>query len=152
MTPSGIRTPGAILLSLALAGCASRGLVPASRADQGSRRTPILSWNSFPTPDYERLRDRMTKVTYEVRIWEAYSPARYEWTRDRQTYSRSGLLDPIHQVEEPLVPDMNYVWAVRARFELDGEVRVTPWSTADGWDRESELPERGYARICIKRN
>jgi hypothetical protein len=137
----------AVVLTASLAACASQGFVPKSTSTGELRLAPILRWNPFPTPDYDSLRDRIRNVSYEIRIWKAYSPARYELAREALAYSRSGLELPTHQVKEPLEPDKVYVWAVRARFTLDGEWRATPWSTASGWDRESVIPERGYAAI-----
>ena len=61
---------------------------------------------------------------------------------------------PEHTVETPLESDTQYLWSVRARFELDGQLRVTPWgvlrlprqSLVDD-SRSMSVPPRGYYRF-----
>jgi hypothetical protein len=139
----------ALLAVVSLEGCSSEGFVPRCKETTlDLRRTPTLSWNPFPTADYEVLRERITDVSYDLRIWKAYQPARYESAPETLVYSRVGLAGPRHRVEDSLEEKTSYVWAVRARFKLEGEWRVSPWSTATGWDRNAELPVRGYAGFC----
>src|SRR6185503_8277607 len=140
-----------LLLAASLAGCSSVGFVPRAKdMSPQSRQTPTLSWNPVPTPEYESLRNRITDVSYELRIWTTYSPARRELARLTLVYTRLGLPGHVHEVEDPLRVEADFVWAVRARFKLDGEWRVSPWSTAAAWDRTAKLPELGYARYCTR--
>ncbi len=64
-------------------------------------------------------------------------------------YSRQGLPEPGHKIEAPLEPVTEYFWSVRARFELDGQTRVTPWSAALGDPAEGplQLPRPSYFRF-----
>ena len=89
---------------------------------------PVLQWATFPDAD-DRKADtdgmlaRVRNVTYDLKIFcadQAY-PAEV-------VYARSGIREPAHLLEVALRPDTEYFWTVRARFELDGAVRVTPWS------------------------
>ena len=138
--------PRTLLVAALLQGCSSEGFVPISEETAlESRRTRFLSWNPFPTADYALWRERVTDVAYELKIWRAYRVDRHEWVPETLVYSRSGLGTPGHEVEIPLEAEETFVWAVRARFRLDGEWRVSPWSSATGWDRQADLPERGYA-------
>jgi hypothetical protein len=136
------------ILLLSAAGCTSQGLLPTSeKTAPQSRQTPTLSWISFPPPEYEPLRERITEVSYDLRIWESYGREPREWAPDRLAYSRSRLPGPMHRVELPLAPETPYVWSVRARFKLDGEWRLSPWSAESSWDRRSEIQGAGYARL-----
>jgi len=55
-----------------------------------------------------------------------------------------------HRIDAPLLPGTVYLWSVRARFLLDGEERVTPWSfrRSDGASRPidcaSDAPHAGH--------
>ncbi len=89
---------------------------------------PTLRWESFPRPeDLEADKaGRLAAVrnqTYELRIWRAEGDFPSELV-----YARSGLTEPVHTVETPLAPDTDYQWTIRARFELNGEPRVTEWA------------------------
>jgi hypothetical protein len=57
-------------------------------------------------------------------------------------YARDGLTNPFHTVDSPLAPATVYLWAVRARFPLDGQLRVTQWSVLNATDRNRLLPEQ----------
>jgi hypothetical protein len=91
---------------------------------------PILEWEGFPTVR-DRERDsgwiaRTQNVRYDVVIYRARRDAPAE-----VVYSQTGLPGHTHQVSEPLPARTRYFWTVRARFELDGQVRVTDWSVVD---------------------
>ena len=145
-----------VIMAIALSGCRmpdSRSIIPASGLapiypriwrtgdpwkegnqcvfPQVASLHPKLRWERFPpaNPDPYGVQDaevkyEITKVTYELQIWETAD--------DRPgpfVYGRNGLLEPIHKLETPLKPSTNYMWTVRARFLLDGQIRVTSW----GW-------------------
>jgi hypothetical protein len=93
---------------------------------------PTLRWEPFPDSDdrkadHEGMLNRVRNVTYDLKILRAESeyPAQV-------IYTRSGLPEPSHRPENPLEPSAKYFWTVRARFELDGLTRVTPWGRIRG--------------------
>lgn len=100
---------------------------------------PTLRWEAFPRPE-DLKADKagrlatVRKPTYELRIWRAedYFPAEL-------VYARSGLAEPVHTVETVLAPNTRYLWTIRARFELNGEPRVTEWG-AWGDGRGTTIP------------
>ncbi|MFQ5658186.1 MAG: hypothetical protein ACE5G5_11635 [Candidatus Methylomirabilales bacterium] len=88
---------------------------------------PTFRWESFPRPqDYEAdkvgLLRRIQNVTYDLKIWRAEDDYPVE-----EVYSREGLPEPLHKIEEPLEPSTKYLWSIRARFEIEGHFRVTEW-------------------------
>jgi hypothetical protein len=99
----------------------------------GSLR-PTLQWSPFPggdspigwgqTEDFVAVDSaRVSRVSYDVRIWQVvkdeFGPLVYE---------RQSLAATAHQVEQPLCPSTRYFWSVRARFDYEGNSRVTEWS------------------------
>jgi hypothetical protein len=122
---------------------------------------PKLRWESFPRrTDLEVDRggwvSRVRHVTYDLRIWRGVRDRYgYEDVYPAELiYARSALSMPEHIVETPLARDTHYLWSVRARFELDGQLRVTPWSVLllprqsllDD-PRSVDVPPRGYYRF-----
>jgi hypothetical protein len=84
---------------------------------------PTLKWTQYREPD----------VTYDVIIYEGFRVKRPLFSlEERQlasgkvVYYREGLKEPQHMIEEPLEPNAEYRWSVRARR---GD-RVTDWSMA----------------------
>lgn len=140
------------------------GLPPAHPEPEGSKVDsvlPTLRWEPFPRPldldgHTEGWLARIRSVTYDLRIWRTIQVpgARNEgfaYPGDL-VYSRDGVREPIHTVETPLAPDTSYVWSIRARYELDGEVRVTEWSMLMSPNdpfapRASSVPPRSYYRF-----
>jgi hypothetical protein len=87
---------------------------------------PVLRWEAFP-PEGLRLSEaeainKIRYITYDLNVWisENDSPSSL-------IYSRRGLPEPRHEIEEPLLPCANYFWTVRARFLVDGKERVSEW-------------------------
>lgn len=92
---------------------------------------PTLRWEAFPraadlaVPGSPLARAR--NIRYELRI--ARVPQNFYETRVFEpVYSRDDLPLPQHTLEQPLWPGSRYSWSVRARFDLDGLTRITPWS------------------------
>jgi len=160
-----------LLLVLALAACTRplevAGLRPISPepyslAPKLDSLQPALRWEPFPRPadlgaDRAGWVYRARHVTYDLRIWRAARD--YYSSQDvypaELVYSRTALAAPEHTVETPLERDTQYLWSVRARFELDGQQRVTPWSVLllpgqSGLDdpRSMSVPPRGYYRFA----
>ena len=78
-------------------------------------------WAAFPRhPD-----PSFSAVTYDLRIWQHRTQ---EDAADTLVYSVDALPQPSHRVESPLPSGHWYYWTVRARFELNGQPRVTEWS------------------------
>jgi hypothetical protein len=82
---------------------------------------PVLRWEAFPTGRDYQLR-RAQNIRYDLQIFRAE-----EDYPGALIYRRKDLPERWHQVEERLTPAARYFWTVRARFELDGEPRVTEW-------------------------
>jgi hypothetical protein len=88
---------------------------------------PTFRWESFPTrADAERdpaWASRLKNVAYDLAVYRARRGAPAE-----VVYSRQALPEPSHVIVEPLPAGARYFWTVRARFVIDGQVRVTEWS------------------------
>lgn len=86
---------------------------------------PVLRWETFPPEgvryDAEQI-GKVRNITYDLNIWlsEHDSPSFL-------IYSRRGLPEPRHEMEQPLLPCADYFWTVRARFIIDGKERVSEW-------------------------
>lgn len=126
---------------------------------------PALRWEPFPRPadleaDPHGWVSRVRGVTYDLRIWRGVRDhfGHEEIYPDELVYARSALSVPEHTVDTPLASETPYLWSVRARFELDGQIRVTPWGVllsprpsklAD--PRSTSVPARGYYRFLTPR-
>ena len=110
-------------------------------------RRPELRWQSFPrASDFAAQPDAMSRVRnvrYDLVI-----------ARERDSaaalvvYRREGLPAPHHRLEERLAPASQFLWTVRARFELDGRTQWTEWSgTGPDPDPHSSAPPRTSFRI-----
>jgi hypothetical protein len=89
---------------------------------------PTLQWESFPRQkdkeaDKTGLLSKISKVTYDLKIWKIEDDFPTELV-----YSKQYLTESKHQMEQPLEISTKYFWSMRARFELDGQPRVTKWS------------------------
>jgi hypothetical protein len=131
-----------LLWIIVLAGCASprypvSGLRPVypPPGQPGSfvavaSHTPTLSWDGFPRPEDVARDPRLAGlagVTYDLRIW-LVGDRRGVWVYPGVlVYSRDGLPSPQHTLAVPLEGRREYVWTVRAAFELDHQPRVTQW-------------------------
>ncbi len=123
-------------------GCAGRVSVPVSglrphypepslKFVEVDSLQPTLSWEAFPRPinlavDKEEMRGQISNVTYDLRIWRADEESPREYPAEI-VYARRGLRGPWHTIEQPLMTSTLYFWSIRARFELDGQPRVTQW-------------------------
>ncbi len=150
-----------IATTIVLAGCTTSAPVyglrpesPQARVELNGRRIvfvqvgslqPTLRWESFPTKDdrtadQEGLLARIRNVTYDLKVF----PAEHEFPAG-PIYVRRGLSAPSHKLETPLEPSAKYFWTVRARFELDGAPRATPWGRIDHpWSTDLIVPSPFY--------
>ena len=85
---------------------------------------PTFRWQNFPRND-DPFVDKVQNVTYELRIWQPVPGS-----TGKLRYKRDGLELNSHTLEEPLEPSRQYYWSVRARFLIDGDLRVTEWGMA----------------------
>lgn len=124
---------------------------------QAESLQPRLRWEGFPRPqdikaDKDGRLGDARGVTYEVRIWRAdgevfgacaATQVRFQCVFPAElVYERSGLAETFHTLESPLKPNRLYLWTVRARFDLWGQPRVTPWAVLLSTEDYPELPKR----------
>lgn len=88
---------------------------------------PTLRWKSFPRPqdlkeDKEGKLNLIKKVAYDLKIWSSKSDS-----PKAVICSKQGLKEPYYTLEKPLELCSKYFWTIRARFELNGKLRVTEW-------------------------
>jgi hypothetical protein len=95
---------------------------------------PILRWERFPR-DYDLIdtegRDhQITDVRYDLRVFD-----KAEMAKERKflvpaqlVYGVRDITKAYHKIETGLNMCGEYFWTVRARFKLDGRVRVTEWA------------------------
>jgi hypothetical protein len=125
---------------------------------------PSLEWEPFPrgyawAPESADAA-RISGVTYEIRLYNALR--RYVSGEadllfpERVIYERAGLAQPVHQPETELEPCQVHFWTARARFRLDGRVRVTPWMSVGavwrGMPAFATPPAQGKKRDCFYGN
>jgi hypothetical protein len=115
---------------------------------------PVLAWEAFPRPadlasDTNGLFARFKSVTYDLRIWSSKQQSDIV---GELVYVRDALSEPLHQVETPLSRGSWYFWSVRARFELNGHIRVTEWSLVQSSDQvRNRTPEPAGVRYPDRR-
>jgi hypothetical protein len=102
---------------------------------------PTFQWEPFPR-ERDRaantdLLDGLTAVTYDLQIWRAGTNFHYPTER---VYAKRGLTATSHRIEQPLAPATRYSWTVRARFQVNGEPRVTEWGMYEWEDPRSRPP------------
>lgn len=119
---------------------------------------PTFKWESFPRSqdikeDNQYIFYMIKDVTYDLKIWNSTNEF-----PDSLIYSRQGLPEPFHKIEQLLEPCTKYFWTIRARFKINGETRVTEWGISErprGWTvrRSSIIPNPNLYRFktpCIK--
>jgi len=102
---------------------------------------PTLKWQPFPRPS-DDFADKVQDVTYELRIWTTT-----QGPSGKLRYSRDGLKLPSHKLEESLEPSIQYLWSVRARFMINGDLRVTEWGMAGLPLRNESIPNLSCFRF-----
>lgn len=104
---------------------------PWATVPQVESLTPMLIWQTFPRArDLERLGAsspaQVTNVRYELMLWRQSKGS----AGDPNLVVATNLTTPRYAIVVPLIRGCVYRWRVRARFELDGKPRLTPWSQA----------------------
>jgi hypothetical protein len=112
------------------------------RAANVTTLQPTLTWEAFPRQldlqsEYAGNLNKISDISYEIGIWEG-SP--FDVGERRLIYSRTGLREPRHTLEEPLQPGSHYMFSVRTRFILDGQPRLTPWSRSHEQPQAAPVP------------
>ncbi len=103
-----------------------------------ANRHPTLRWDYFmPPPAVPGSAAAPENVGYDLRVWEVRNGGPGDLV-----YERKGLPAPEHRVETLLKPETRYFWSVRARFEINGEARLTDWS-------RSKQPYRAFQRADL---
>jgi hypothetical protein len=134
-------------------GISAVGLAPLSPQAATKAFSPFIAFSPVssltPTLHREALAPRaldaaggVSDVTYELRVWKTVSG----YSGDL-VYVRDGLLDPFHQLADPLQPGTKYLWTVRAHFTLDGRRWVTEWGMAGNPLRDQVVPNASCFRF-----
>jgi hypothetical protein len=113
---------------------------------------PTLQWERFPR-DHDRIDadgqyHQISNVRYDLRVFDAAIPSSTNivLVPARQVYDARDISEPYHKIESGLNACSDYFWTVRARFRLDGQVRVTEWAGAfdvAGWSEKPWNLRRG---------
>lgn len=85
---------------------------------------------------------RIENITYEIRIWRTVST-----DTDKLVYARDQLTATEHRLEKPLEPGTQYLWSVRAHFEIDGRNRMTEWTMVGYLLRNEPVPNDSCLRF-----
>lgn len=90
---------------------------------------PRLRWRAFPSrrvlaADFQGKLGSLTRLRYDVRLYRVDGNPR----KARLVLEKNRLDATDYQIEQPLAPDTEYAWSVRARFVLDTGERVSRWS------------------------
>lgn len=90
--------------------------------------SPLLSWQGFPRESDISMAPQDMKRVKNVRYELVVGTGGNDETPD-VFYHVEGLTETSHRVPMRLEPDTRYFWSVRARFDLNGRMRVTDWAT-----------------------
>ena len=114
---------------------------------------PALQWEAFPSqaPREPRVNPEFPNITdirYDLRIWSSAGGGPGDLVYERLNLNLEARTEPLsapedakegvptaapvsfveHRLDEPLAPNTEYLWSVRARYRLNGELRATRWS------------------------
>ncbi len=124
-------------------------------------RRPLFRWEVFPRErdrnnDSAKLLSRITDITYDLKIWKTHDGYPQEVVYEKtgfspvlntidiqtpdvsyplngsSTYKTVPRAVAEHRIEKQLEPSTVYFWSIRARFKLDGKIRVTKWTYSRG--------------------
>ena len=101
---------------------------------------PMLRWERFPRDydliDAEGQHHQITDVRYDLRVFDAAEGVKDNGQRRlirvpaQLVYGVRDIPEAYHKIETGLNMCGDYFWTVRARFMLDGRVRLTEWAGA----------------------
>ena len=97
--------------------------------------SPEFRWQSFPR-DYDAAgppeqSHEISDVTYELKVFKSLVASHMGASLlipGEQVYEARGMPEPSHKLLRPLDPCGEYFWTIRAKFRLNGKLRVTEWS------------------------
>ena len=107
---------------------------------------PTLRWESFPREhdliDADGQPHHISDVSYELRVFDIGLPpsASIVVIPAQLIYEARDISDPYHKIESGLDACKYYFWTVRARFKLDGRLRVIEWAGAFNVPAWNEKP------------
>jgi hypothetical protein len=71
---------------------------------------------------------------YELRVFQAEEVSSLNKGKKKElraikiVYEKNGIVEPSHTLEQDLAPCSNYLWTVRAIFEVNGITQATEWA------------------------
>ncbi len=91
---------------------------------------PTLRWERFPRESDLQAGilsgvGNVSNVSYDLMVWQVDQGFVL-------VYEQQDLPESYYKLEAPLLPSSEYLWTVRARFEMNGQVRVTDWAIQCG--------------------
>jgi hypothetical protein len=94
---------------------------------------PTFRWESFPRDhdliDANGELHKISDVSYEIRVFNI-AGAILVVIPGEIIYQARDISEPYHKINVELDECRGYFWTVRARFKLDGHLRVIEWSGA----------------------
>jgi hypothetical protein len=90
---------------------------------------PMFRWKDFPgkkvlDADFQAKLRQLSDLRYDLRVYRLDD----ERNTARTILERNNITANQYQITQPLAPDTQYAWSVRARFALDTGERTTRWS------------------------
>lgn len=119
---------------------------------------PTLRWESFPRgsdlTSTNEQKHQISDVHYELRIFDVglSSKVNFIIVPTQLIYEMRDISEPYHMIENKLDACKAYFWTVRARFKLDGRLRVLEWAGAfnvASWNEKPWNLRRGLTQYNI---
>jgi hypothetical protein len=90
---------------------------------------PTLQWRDFPgekvlSADFQAKLRQLSDLRYDLRVYRLDG----ERNTARTIIERNNIAANEYRITQPLAPNTQYAWTVRARFALDTGERTTRWS------------------------
>ena len=90
---------------------------------------PTLRWRDFPgekvlSADFQAKLRQLSDLRYDLRVYRLDG----ERNTARTIIERNNIAANEYRITQPLAPNTQYAWTVRARFALDTGERTTRWS------------------------
>ncbi len=100
-----------------------------ARAALATSLEPKFRWQDFPgdkvlNADFQGKLRQLSSLRYDLRIYRLEEQHRTA----RIILERNSIEATEYQMTQPLAPNTEYVWSVRARFALDTGERTSRWS------------------------
>lgn len=100
-----------------------------ARASLATSLEPKFRWRDFPgdkvlNADFQGKLRQLSSLRYDLRIYRLDD----QRSTARIVLERNNIVTTEYQMTQPLAPNTEYVWSVRARFALDTGERTSRWS------------------------